>query len=167
METNKINTFVQLSLKDKHQYIYDIFKKSNSSDALTILEYILSIPYDDKPVHALFVNLLCVTLAKTHSSDYLEYIVKAKRYGDCFCYVDSNLLFEFYNSIDEKDPIGNTINKWKDYIINETTPDWIIKYIDLTTYYSNNYENDLIFKQREKYESLEFHNYCLDIFKFY
>ena len=78
---------------NKEEVIKQIFNDINQADlAKKILGYIRE---DDKlekrNIHAIYANLLCILLAKTHDPKFIEDIVKTKSCGDLFFYVDSNL----------------------------------------------------------------------------
>ena len=108
---------------------------------------------EKRNIHANYVNLLCITLAQSHNSKYIKDIIQAKRCGDLFYYVDSNLLFEFSSNGNRKTCVKDTVK-----FVNESTneEEWFSIYRDWINHYASHYDESIVTKYWDKYKNPDF-----------
>jgi hypothetical protein len=108
---------------------------------------------DQHHVRGMYVNLLCILLARSHNFKYLQDIVKTKNCGDLFFYVDSNLLFEFSPKGERETCMKDIIEFIKDY---DCKKKWFQRYKEFVEHYSKHYDEKLVIQQWSKYKTKEF-----------
>lgn len=166
-----------LNSKERHIMIFNIWNQSiiDNKNINIIIKLLEKIRKDEmlgkRNVNAEYVNLLCILLAKTHDFKFLKHIVKTKISGDLFYYIDSNLLFEFsprlqsdsFNQILNNRNVDNArktcikdtldfVNKNPNYIEKK----WYNVYVGWIRKYAQLYEEDMVIKYWNSYESIQF-----------
>lgn len=140
--------------KSKQSVIQQIFKSDNNEYVDLASELLKFIRNDDKlekrNIHAKYVNLLCIALAKSHNSKYLEDIVLTKMCGDLFFYIDSNLLFEFSPSGKRESSITDTV-EWINKI-DDNTEKWFDVCKNWVNHYSTTYDETVVIQYWAKYK---------------
>lgn len=158
---NNINQFIESNNKrqlwattdavTKQIIIKYMFENGNSNHLKLATELLEFIREDDKldkrDIHANYANLLCIVLARSHNSDYIEDIVKTKACGDLFFYIDSTLLFEFSPQQNRETCVKDTIEH-----VNIVSDDkWFKIYKDCVNHYGNMYKEEIVNKYWNRY----------------
>lgn len=148
---NKINT------KSKEYIIVHLFhNKTNEYCKLAskLLEFTRESEMNEtRDIHANYVNLLCILLAKSHDPIYIKDIVKTKQTCDLFYYIDSNLLFEFSSKGDRNTCIQDTL-KYVNSCDNKEK--WFKDYKNYVNHYAKTYDESLIIKYWNRYKGKDY-----------
>jgi len=161
-------SWTSLNNRNKHIIIKQIYYTHDSTSAELLIKILLDdYKKDIYHVNNIFINLLCITLAKTHDIKYLSFIINAKdSSGDLFFHIDSNLLYEF----SPKNVRNTCVTDILKFIANND--DYYLQYLteyELELYknwikkYSKQYNEKLVITQWNKYSSDEFKGYINDI----
>lgn len=143
--------FNNLTQMTKHLILRQIFYTNDIVLGQALLIIIIN---DTKPsVHGDYVNLLCITLARTHDKRYLRYIVEAKMSGDLFYRIDSTLLFEFSPNKSRATCVKDTLAGIDNI---ESREPWAKQYKEWVKYYSSHYDESVVTDYWNKYGTVEF-----------
>lgn len=141
----------------KKTIIKHMFNTKTDNHIKLARELLKIIREDDKlcrrDIHAGYVNLLCVLLAKSHNPEYIKDIVKTKCCGDLFYYVDSNLLFEFSPKQKRETCIKDTM----EYVNNMKCKEkWFEIYKGWVNHYGKHYDELTVIKYWNKYKEPDY-----------
>lgn len=161
-----LQAFEQCGRKTKHQVIRQMFynnKPENVSLAIRLINRCcdLKIKDGEGDIAGMYINLLCIILAKTHDRKHLPHIIRAKQHY--FFYIDSTLLFEFSPSGKREDCVRETLK----YV--QTAPvstGWFRTFKEWICHYYEHYDEKLVSQYWSLYKTSSFKKRLDDRVKF-